>query len=146
SMPPWHPAVHNGVKAISQMVLNFQFNYVDPLLDYDTEQYLYYEESEVSPTFIGGLDSIRTFVTSMFRDTFSLEFDSVVATIQFVVGVDSSVIDAEVLCNDNVIKDDYWIYAIRSLPNCIPGLIRRKPVNVQTSLSLSLYFDVESDN
>jgi len=61
-MPAWHPAVHNGVVANSQMVLNFQFTYVDSELDLDTQQYTYYKESEEPPTFYGGLDSIKSFV------------------------------------------------------------------------------------
>jgi len=145
-MPAWHPAVHNGVIANSQMVLNFQFSYVDPELDLDTHQYTYYKESEEPPTFYGGLDSIKSFVRTMLVDTFDFKFDTTAVEIQFVVGVDSSIIDAYVLESDNLIPDDYWIYVIRSLPNAIPGKIRNKAVNVQSTLSLEIVVESETDN
>ncbi len=145
-MPAWHPAVHNGVVANSQMVLNFQFTYVDSELDLDTQQYTYYKESEEPPTFYGGLDSIKSFVRTMLVDTFDFKFDTTAIEIQFVVGADSSIIDAYVLESDNLIPDDYWIYVIRSLPNAIPGKIRNRPVNVQSTLSLEIVVESDTDN
>jgi hypothetical protein len=145
-MPNWNPAIHNGVVATSQMVLNFQFTYVDPELDYKTDQYKYYIDCEVPPTFVGGLDSIKSFITEMLVDTFNFKFDTTEVTIQFVVGADSTVIDAEVIESDNLIPDDYWIYVFRSLPNSIPGRIKNKRVNVQSTLSLVLAVESEVDN
>jgi len=145
-MPLWNPAVHNGVVANSQMVLNFNFTYIDPEIDFDTQRYTYYTESEVPPTFVGGLDSIKRFVKTMMVDTFNFDFDTVEATIQFVVGADSSIIDAQVLLSDNQIPDDYWVYVIRSLPNGIPGRIRKKRVNVQSTLSLVIVSEASDDS
>lgn len=136
NMPNWSPAVHDGEVANSQTVLTFNFTYIDPELDYDTHKYTYYTDSEVPPTFVGGLDSILSFVQTMLVDTFEFSFDTTTVTVQFVVGKDSSIIDAQVITSDNQIPDDYWVYVIRSLPNSIPGRIRNKRVNVQSTLSL----------
>ena len=146
NMPRWNPAVHNGVVANSQMVLNFKFTYVNPELDYDTKQYKYYTDSEVPPTFVGGIDSVKSFVQTMLVDTFNFNFDTTHVTVQFVAGVDSTIIDAEVLDSDNQIPDDYWIYIIRSLPNSVPGRIRNKQVNVQSTLSLEIVLEASDDN
>jgi len=145
-MPTWQPAVHNGVVSNSQMVLNFQFNYVDPELELDKNQYTYYKESEEPIRFVGGLDSVKSFVTTMLVDTFDFNFDTTAVEIQFVVGADSSIIDAYILQSDNLVPDDYWIYTIRSLPNAIPGRIRNRAVNVQSTLSLELVVESEADN
>ncbi|MFT5512549.1 MAG: hypothetical protein ACI8SE_000947 [Bacteroidia bacterium] len=146
AMPTWTPVLHNGIVSNSQMVLNFQFDYVDPDLDYDTQHYTFYKESEVPPNFVGGLDSIKSFLKTMLVDTFEFSFDTTEVTVQFVVGVDSSIIDASILESDNKIPDDYWIYIVRSLPNAIPGRIRNKPVNVQSTLSLEVVVESETDN
>lgn len=146
NMPPWNPAMHNGVISNSQMVLNFQFDYVNPDLDFDTQQYTFYKKSEVPPTFIGGLDSIKSFLKTMLVDTFEFAFDTTQVKVQFVVGVDSSIIDAIILESDNIIPDDYWIYIVRSLPNAIPGTIRNRPVNVQSTLSLEVVVESDTDN
>lgn len=146
AMPLWNPTVHNGEVANSQMVLNFNFTYVNPEIDFETHRYTYYTDSETPPSFVGGLDSIKSFVKTMLVDTFNFEFDTIHVTMQFVVGVDSNIIDAKVIQSDKQIPDDYWIYVIRSLPNSLPGRIRKKRVNVQSTLSLEIVSDVPVGN
>lgn len=150
NMPNWTPAIRDGEISYAQTILTFNFTYEPPIEESSKKRFAFYKDCEVQPKYIGGKDSIETFLENVLTDSFGQYFDSITATIQFVIGSDGNVIFAEVLNNDSHIKNRLIVHAFKMLPNCIPGRINQKPVNVQRKMKVTLYseedtFD-ESDN
>ncbi len=140
-MPNWVPAMHNGIVAQSQIILTFTFNYVDPDLDYRESTYKYYLDSDVLPEFVGGIDSISTFIKAFLKDSLLLHFDTAIATLSIMVSDNGEVIDGEILATNNAVADGYWVYACKKMPFWIPGRIKGKPVYVRRELSFILISD-----
>lgn len=141
SMPNWEPAIHNGVKAYSQIILTFNFTYVDPDLEYDEFAYRYYEESDVPPMFEGGHDSIMRFIRAFLIDTLQLSFDTAYARLTIIVDDQGRIIDGQILESDNKIADGYWLHAFKNMPSWKPGSIGGKTVYVQREVELTVVSD-----
>jgi len=136
-MPNWNPAVHNGVRAQTQVILSINFHYVNPEDEYDEYSYKYYEESDIPPSFVGGIDSVNRFVCSVLREELLLSIDTASAKIKVIVGKDNAIIDAVIVETDHKVGDGYWTYAVMKLTNAVAGSNRGKRVNVQSFLSVS---------
>ncbi len=141
NMPLWNPAYRDGEISTAQTILIYNFTYEPPKEETQKKQIPFYKDCEVLPTFIGGKDSVETFLESVLTDSFNQSFDTITAEIQFIIGAKGKVIFAEVLTHSGDVEQRTLVAAIKMLPNCTAGTINNKPVNVQRKMIVTLYSD-----
>ena len=106
-----------------------------PVLDNDSAVY---EFAELMPEFVGGVDSLMSYLSSQITYPKQAKKNGVEGTVyaQFVVGLDGSISEVIVVRGIGYGCDDEAIKVLNSMPKWIPGENRGKKVRVKYTLPI----------